>query len=171
MPPAMIELKGVSKSFDGGRTQAVAGIDLAVRQGEFVAIVGGSGSGKTTTISVIRSAVEMQGFQVKGFAPTSRAARQLAEAGVEAGTLQAFLAQPSAPVTPEHKHFYFVDESSLASTKQMNQFLHRLKASDRVLLVGDMRQHEAVEAGRPYQQLQEAGIETARLDVPLRADQ
>jgi ATP-dependent exoDNAse (exonuclease V) alpha subunit len=37
-----------------------------------------------------------------------------------------------------------------------------------VLLVGDTRQHEAVEAGRPYQQLQEAGIETARLDEIVR---
>jgi ATP-dependent exoDNAse (exonuclease V) alpha subunit len=37
-----------------------------------------------------------------------------------------------------------------------------------VLLVGDTRQHEAVEAGRPYQQLQEAGIETARLDQIVR---
>ena len=36
------------------------------------------------------------------------------------------------------------------------------------LLVGDTRQHQAVEAGRPYQQLQEAGIETARLDEIVR---
>ncbi len=50
----------------------------------------------------------------------------------------------------------------------MNEFLHRLKENDRVLLVGDTRQHEAVEAGRPYQQLQEAGIETARLDEIVR---
>jgi ATP-dependent exoDNAse (exonuclease V) alpha subunit len=50
----------------------------------------------------------------------------------------------------------------------MNEFLHRLKDSDRVLLVGDTRQHEAVEAGRPFQQLQEAGIATARLDEIVR---
>src|SRR5258708_2561612 len=50
----------------------------------------------------------------------------------------------------------------------MNGFLHRLKETDRVLLVGDTRQNEAVEAGRPYQQLQEAGIETARLDEIVR---
>ena len=37
-----------------------------------------------------------------------------------------------------------------------------------MLLVGDTRQHEAVEAGRPYQQLQEAGIETARLGEIVR---
>jgi ATP-dependent exoDNAse (exonuclease V) alpha subunit len=50
----------------------------------------------------------------------------------------------------------------------MNEFLHRLKENDRVVLVGDTRQHEAVEAGRPYQQLQEAGIKTARLDEIVR---
>jgi len=64
--------------------------------------------------------------------------------------------------------FYILDESSLASTKQMNEFLHRLKGNDRVLLVGDTRQHEAVEAGRPYQQLREGGIQTARLDQIVR---
>jgi ATP-dependent exoDNAse (exonuclease V) alpha subunit len=50
----------------------------------------------------------------------------------------------------------------------MNEFLHRLKDHDRVLLVGDTRQHQAVEAGTPYQQLQEAGIQTARLDEIVR---
>ena len=42
--------------------------------------------------------------------------------------------------------------------EQMHAFLERLHADDRVLLVGDTRQHQAVDAGRPYQQLQEAGI-------------
>jgi ATP-dependent exoDNAse (exonuclease V) alpha subunit len=37
-----------------------------------------------------------------------------------------------------------------------------------VLLVGDVRQHQAVDAGRPYQQLQEAGMETARLEDIVR---
>src|ERR1700682_2336078 len=40
--------------------------------------------------------------------------------------------------------------------------------NDRVLLVGDTRQHEAVEAGRPYRQLQEAGIQTAKLNEIVR---
>ena len=40
-------------------------------------IQGFAGAGKTTTLSVIRSAAESQGYRVEGFAPTSRAARQL----------------------------------------------------------------------------------------------
>jgi ATP-dependent exoDNAse (exonuclease V) alpha subunit len=50
----------------------------------------------------------------------------------------------------------------------MNDLMHRLHGADRVLLVGDKRQHEAVEAGRPYQQLQEAGMQTARLHEVVR---
>jgi ATP-dependent exoDNAse (exonuclease V) alpha subunit len=68
----------------------------------------------------------------------------------------------------EQKHFYFVDESSLASTNQMREFLARMGPNDRVLLIGDIRQHQGVEAGRPFEQLQEAGMRTAKLDEIIR---
>jgi ATP-dependent exoDNAse (exonuclease V) alpha subunit len=109
-----------------------------------------------------------RGYTVEGFAPTSRAARQLNEAGVEAGTLQGFLAHSAKPDAAEQKHFYLVDESSLASTNQMREFLARLGPNDRVLLIGDTRQHQGVEAGRPFEQLQEAGMRTAKLDEIVR---
>jgi ATP-dependent exoDNAse (exonuclease V) alpha subunit len=127
-----------------------------------------AGTGKTTTLSVIRSAAESNGYAVEGFAPTSRAARQLNEAGVESGTLQGFLARSPNPATTQQRHFYFVDESSLASTNQMREFLARLGANDRVLLIGDTRQHQGVEAGRPFEQLQEAGMCTTKLDEIVR---
>ena len=131
-------------------------------------IQGFAGSGKTTTLTVIRSAAERQGYHVEGFAPTSRAARQLNDAGIEAGTLQSFLVRPANPDLREQKHFYLVDESSIASTNQMREFLSRLDPNDRVLLVGDIRQHQGVEAGRPFEQLQEAGMRTATLDDIVR---
>jgi conjugative relaxase-like TrwC/TraI family protein len=131
-------------------------------------IQGFAGAGKTTTLTVIRGAAESQGYQVEGFAPTSRAARQLNEAGIEAGTLQGFLARTANPDGPERKHFYLVDESSLASTNQIHEFLTRLGPHDRVLFIGDIRQHQGVEAGRPFEQLQEAGMRTAKLDEIVR---
>ena len=131
-------------------------------------IQGFAGSGKTTTLGAIRSAVESRGYQVEGFAPTSRAARQLNEAGIESRTLQSFLARTADPNVGERKHFYLVDESSLASTNQMREFLSRVGPDDRVLLIGDTRQHQGVEAGRPFEQLQEAGMRTARLDEIVR---
>ena len=66
------------------------------------------------------------------------------------------------------RHLYIVDESSLASTRQVNEFMHRLEEQDRVIFVGDTRQHQGVEAGRPFQQLQEAGMHTAHLDEIIR---
>jgi ATP-dependent exoDNAse (exonuclease V) alpha subunit len=131
-------------------------------------IQGYAGAGKTTTLSVVREAAESHGYEVSGLALTSRAARQLNESGVEAGTLQGFLARSPNPATQEQRHFYFVDESSLASTNQMREFLARLGPNDRILLIGDTRQHQGVEAGRLFEQLQEAGMRTAKLDEIVR---
>ena len=38
---------------------------------------GGAGTGKTTALSVLREAAEKEGYQVRGFAPSARAAQQL----------------------------------------------------------------------------------------------
>src|SRR5208283_77869 len=66
------------------------------------------------------------------------------------------------------KRLYVLDESSLASTRQVHEFVNRLHPDDRVLLVGDRRQHEAVEAGRPFAQLQVAGMKTVKLEEIVR---
>src|SRR5712692_77696 len=134
---------------------------------QVTALEGVAGAGKTTSLTAIREAADREGYKVEGFAPTSRAVQKLGEAGIESSTLQRHLTRSEEPHDGQ-KRLYVLDESSLASTKQMNEFLHRLEENDRVLLVGDTRQHEAVEAGRPYQQLQEAGIATARLDEIVR---
>ena len=133
------------------------------------ALEGAAGTGKTTALAAVRDAAEREGYQVEGFAPTSRAAHKLAEAGIESSTLQRHLARGDSEASAvDQKRLYVLDESSLASTKQMHTFLERLGPEDRVLLVGDVRQHEAVEAGRPYHQLQESGIHTAHLDEIVR---
>jgi conjugative relaxase-like TrwC/TraI family protein len=132
---------------------------------KITAIEGAAGAGKTTSLAAIREAAERDGYEVRGLAPTSRAAHKLGESGIESGTLQRHLRREDRV---DKKRLYILDESSLASTKQMNEFLHRTHDKDRVILVGDKRQHEAVEAGKPYQQLQEAGMQTARLDEIVR---
>jgi conjugative relaxase-like TrwC/TraI family protein len=130
------------------------------------AIQGVAGAGKTTTLKAIREGAEREGYEVSGLAPTSRAAHQLNEAGIESETLQHHLASDRR--VGGHRHLYFLDESSLASTRQVNEFLERLSERDRVVLVGDTRQHQAVEAGRPFEQMQDAGMRTARLDTVVR---
>jgi ATP-dependent exoDNAse (exonuclease V) alpha subunit len=61
-----------------------------------------------------------------------------------------------------------LDESSLASTKHIYKLFARLEPEDKVLLVGDVRQHQAVEAGSPFEQLQQHGMSTAALSEIVR---
>jgi len=141
--------------------------DILISRGKIVGLDGVAGAGKTTVLSVIRQAAEEEGYRVEGFAPASRAAHKLAEAGMETSTLQKHLARGEQPEIVE-KRLYVIDESSLASTRQLHEFVHRLQPNDRVLMVGDRRQHEAVEAGRPFAQLQDAGMVTVRLEEIVR---
>ncbi len=61
-----------------------------------------------------------------------------------------------------------LDESSLASTQQMRDFLRKIAPQDRVLLIGDTRQHQGVEAGKPFEQLVQAGMRVSELDQIVR---
>ena len=49
--PMMLEVEGLKVSYGG--IQAVKGVDLVVRKGELVALIGANGAGKTTTLKAI----------------------------------------------------------------------------------------------------------------------
>ena len=49
----ILRIKELTLYFDGGQTRALNGVDLDVREGEFAAIVGPSGSGKSSLLNVI----------------------------------------------------------------------------------------------------------------------
>ncbi|HEY2472996.1 MAG TPA: MobF family relaxase [Terracidiphilus sp.] len=158
-PQVWIAMQDRHPELNASQHQAVE--QVFISREKLVGLDGIAGAGKTTTLAVIREGAEEQGYKVEGFAPTSRAAQKLADAGMETSTLQKHLARGQQPDTGERR-LYVLDESSLASTKQMHEFVNRLHPNDRVLLVGDRRQHEAVEAGRPFAQLQDAGMKTVK---------
>jgi conjugative relaxase-like TrwC/TraI family protein len=164
-PPLRIKIEDRHPELSASQYHAVDEIFLS--REKLVGLEGVAGAGKTTTLAVIREGAMAEGYRVEGFAPTSRAAQKLAEAGIEISTLQRHLARGVEPDTGQ-KRLFVLDESSLASTRQMHEFVERLHPKDRVLLVGDTRQHESVEAGRPFAQLQEAGMKTVKLDQILR---
>ena len=164
-PDIRIATEDRHPELNAGQRQAVDQVFLS--REKIIGLDGVAGAGKTTTLAVVREGAEASGYTVEGFAPTSRAAQKLADAGIETRTLQSHLARGQRVDTGEHR-LYVVDESSLASTKQMHEFVSRLHPNDRVLLVGDTRQHESVEAGRIFAQLQDAGMKTFKLDQIVR---
>lgn len=54
----MLRLQSVCKDYDRGRVRAVDQVDLEVAPGEFLVLLGGSGSGKTTTLKMINRLIE-----------------------------------------------------------------------------------------------------------------
>ena len=59
---AALELRGVHKGYPG--TPVLNGIDLSVADGEFVAILGFSGTGKTTLISLVAGLIEADAGEI-----------------------------------------------------------------------------------------------------------
>ncbi len=58
-PRTFVELKNVSKSY--GDNLIVPGIDLSIRESEFIVLVGPSGCGKSTTLRMIAGLEELSG--------------------------------------------------------------------------------------------------------------
>jgi osmoprotectant transport system ATP-binding protein len=105
--PPMVELRGVSKSFDGGRTYAVHGVDLTISTGEFVALVGGSGSGKTTTLKMINGLVAADAGEVRvggepaGAVPPHLLRRRIGYVFQEIGLFPHFTVAENIGITPK----------------------------------------------------------------------
>ncbi|MYB13363.1 MAG: AAA family ATPase, partial [Rhodospirillaceae bacterium] len=149
-----------------------------------VGVQGYAGTGKTTMLNRARALAEKKGWRMAGLAPSASAAGTLAtEAGIPTETLQRFLARNAGVAEGRltrkgaremraafAKTILVVDEGSLASTVQARDLLRIANALriPRVVLVGDAKQLDAVDAGKPFAQLQAAGMKTATMDEIMR---
>ncbi|HEF5870107.1 TPA: ABC transporter ATP-binding protein [Burkholderia cenocepacia] len=83
MAAAMLKIKGLQVNYGG--IQAVKGVDMEVRQGELVTLIGANGAGKTTTMKAITGLkpysagdIEYDGKSIKGIPPHELLKRGLA---------------------------------------------------------------------------------------------
>ncbi|MDF3047964.1 MAG: TrwC protein [Candidatus Midichloriaceae bacterium] len=152
-----------------------------------VGIQGYAGVGKTYMLQHVREVAQESGYRIIGLAPSSAAAITLEkEAGIASQTIHKFLFKYNGLIhdrgTEEGRvtmckdmkdTVVIVDESSLASTGQMNALLKVSQALDfKAVLVGDTKQLNAVEAGKPFYQLQKAGMHTAIMgEIKRQKDQ
>ena len=179
--------RAVDKALRGGPLTAgqKEAVKLIVASGDrTVGVQGYAGSGKTTMLRRARGLLEKKGYAVRGLAPSASAARTLeGEAGIGSETLQRFLARYAGVAEGRMtrkgerdmrasftKTALVVDEGSLASTVQARNLLRIADALriPRVVLVGDAKQLDAVDAGKPFAQLQAAGMKTAVMDEIMR---
>jgi hypothetical protein len=79
-----VETEDRHPELNAGQRQAVAEVFLS--REKIVGLDGIAGAGKTTTLAVVREGAESAGYKVEGFAPTSRAAQTLGDAGIETMT-------------------------------------------------------------------------------------
>ena len=165
-----------------GQKQAVK-LVLSDRD-RLVGVQGFAGTGKTRMLNRASTLAEKRRWRMVGLAPSASAARTLAaESGIESETLQRFLARNTGVAEGRltkkgrkamrgqyRKTALVVDEGSLASTVQARNLLRiaRELRIPKVVLVGDSRQLDAVDAGKPFEQLQAAGMKTAVMDRIMR---
>ena len=149
-----------------------------------VGIQGYAGTGKTTMLRRTRALAEKKGWTMVGLAPSASAVQTLAaESGIRSETLQRFLARNAGVAEGRlskrgektmraafRKTVFVVDEGSLASTVQARDLLRiaSVLRIPKVVLVGDAKQLDAVDAGKPFEQLQAAGMTTATMDEIMR---
>jgi exodeoxyribonuclease V alpha subunit len=128
-------------------------------------LTGGPGVGKTVCTRAIVAEAGRAGVTVALCAPTGRAARRLEDAtGHEAQTIHRMLEwMPGGEPTfrPGHPHpaeMVIVDESSMLNLRTIEVLLGGLAESTHIVFVGDADQLPPIGAGKPFDDLIDAGI-------------
>jgi conjugative relaxase-like TrwC/TraI family protein len=130
-----------------------------------------AGTGKTTTVGAIRELAEQQGYMVRAFGPTTRSVHELKDAGLGNAQTIAALLHHALP-SPDQRELWFIDEHSLMDSVAANRLLKAARelGVERIMLVGDTGQHQAIAAGNPVKQFMDSQMTVAKLETIHRQD-
>ena len=157
--------------------QEAAGRMMFASRDRIVAIQGVAGAGKSSVLAPAARLFEAQGHKVMGLAVQNTLVRMLErDTGIPSMTLARFIRgygpDAKAPNADSLKGaVLIVDEASMlpnADLLKLVDIANRHEAA-RLVFVGDTRQLGAVDAGKPFALVQEAGIEAARVETNVRA--
>lgn len=147
--------------------QREAATDILTTNNRVIGIQGFAGVGKTTLLKPAKAELEAQGFEVRAVAPTGSQVKALQEAGIPAQTLASFLYAKDKGL--HDKTVMVLDEAGSVPTREMDRLMKLAeKSGARLILAGDVAQTKAIEAGKPFHQLQEAGMQTAKVAEIVR---
>jgi conjugative relaxase-like TrwC/TraI family protein len=159
-----------ASNLDAGQRDAVS-MMLTARD-RFVGIQGLAGTGKSHMLGKAVEGIKAetgrlsirQGYRVIGLAPYASQIEALALLGMESQTLASFLARTSEQRRLDRHSIVLLDEAGVVPAHQLEKLMTIVEKQDaRLILSGDRKQTHAVEAGKPFEQLQDAGMTKAFL--------
>lgn len=166
--------------------QEAAGVRILTSDNRVELVQGGAGVGKSASLAPVARLVLEAGRPVHALAHAGRTARDFgAKLGAPASTIDSFLARygrvfdgTASPRDMERARtslegaVLMVDEASQIGTDRVGRLIDLANRLDvaRLVLAGDTRQLQAIEAGKPFELLQEQGLPNATISENLRAD-
>jgi len=150
--------------------QHAAVMRIARSQNQFMGVQGYAGVGKSFMTVSAKDLLEKHGYKVTGLAPYGSQVKALQAEGLEARTLQSFLKAKDKKI--DSNTVVFLDEAGVIPARQMHETMRIIEQTGaRVVFLGDVSQTKAIEAGKPFEQLMVAGMETSRLtDIQRQKD-
>lgn len=140
---------------------------MMTTRNRLVGVQGLAGTGKTTMLTELQTQATARGWRVLGVAPSASAAQELGKAGIKGTTIAGFLESNGAGLSA--LTMLVVDEAGMVPAVDMLRLAQAVEqAGARLVLVGDTGQLQAVQAGKPFAQLQAHGMQTAIMTDILR---
>lgn len=114
-----------------------------------IVLEGGAGTGKTTLMKEIKTAIDKTGKKLMPFAPSADASRGVLESeGFKGAETVAQLLQSKKLQEQAKSNIIWIDEAGLLGNKAMNNVIEIARQQNaRLILTGDTRQHNSVERG------------------------
>lgn len=135
-----------------------------------IGVQGDAGTGKTTVLGIVREELEKKSYHIRGLAHTGKAADEIERSsGISSQTVDSLLDDNSSQNSRE---IWVVDEASMLGSRRMSELLGKAtQAGARIVLVGDTKQLQAIDAGRMFSKLQESGaMKTVQMTENIRQE-
>ncbi|AZS77401.1 MAG: conjugative relaxase [Achromobacter sp.] len=136
----------------------------------FIGVQGLAGTGKSHMLAQVKEAAETAGYKVQAVASYGKQIEALRELGMEARTVASILeARQKDRFKLDPKTLLVIDEAGVVPARLMERLMKMAEADGaRIVMLGDTGQTKAIEAGRPFHQLQVAGMATAQMGDIIR---